>query len=64
MPQYNPTKILSFPDMGIAIFAKFDADEEVYNVFSDSACTDYIGCGATMSEAKAVGREFCEELMS
>ncbi len=60
----KPFIVLSFQDMGIEIWAKWDSTAELYELFYSQECNDYCGCANTKAECKAVAREIANEWMN
>lgn len=58
------TKLLDFPDMGVALYVTFDRSAQVYEVWADANCHEWVGCADTFIEARQVGLDYCNELMS
>jgi hypothetical protein len=60
----KPFLVMSFPDMGREIWAKYDESAELYELFYSEECDDYCGCADTKAECKAVAREIANEWMN
>jgi hypothetical protein len=56
--------IATHQDLRREVWAQFDPTAEVWELFASKECDDYLGCADTLTEAKAVAREWFEDLMS
>jgi putative methionine-R-sulfoxide reductase with GAF domain len=41
--------------------AVFDADAQVFEIFTEKDCSSYIGCADTVNEAKAISQDWVIE---
>lgn len=41
--------------------AVFDADAQVFEIFTEKDCSSYIGCADTVNEAKAISQDWVME---
>jgi hypothetical protein len=53
-----------FEKVGYEVWAKWDKDAEVYELFNDDEGSTYIGCADTMVEAIKVAKLFVFEQLS
>jgi hypothetical protein len=53
-----------FEKHGYEVWAKWDKDAEVYELFNDREDGAYIGCADTMAEAVTVAKLFIDEQTS
>lgn len=57
-------KISEHKDLGYEVFALWDRDAEVYELFLSAECDDYIGFAMSRADCKEVARQFYEEMMA
>lgn len=56
--------IATHQDLGREVWAKFDAQAEVWELFASEEADDYIGCADSLAGTKIAAREWFEELMN
>mgnify|MGYP001590734322 CR=1 FL=1 len=61
----KPVLVSKHVDLGREVWAKFDQEAEVYELFASSDCDDYIGYSVdTMSEARIAATDYFNDCMS
>ena len=60
----RPKRIMNFPDMGREVWAKWDADSQMYELFASEDCNDYLGCADTLAEAKKAAQAIADDWMA
>jgi len=49
---------------GYEVWAKWDADAEIYELFTERECECYIGCADELKDTKAIALEWIDERVS
>lgn len=57
-------RIMTFPDMGLEAWAKYDHSAGLYEIFASEECDDYIGYADTIDEAKEFARQWAQDRMT
>lgn len=53
-----------YAKFGYEVWAKWEEDAELYELFNDDECSTYIGCADTLPEAINVAKLFIDEQTS
>ncbi|MFC4484291.1 hypothetical protein [Cupriavidus campinensis] len=54
----------TFPDMGREVWAKWDEEAGIYELFLSQEADDYVGCADSVADARKVARDLAKEWMN
>lgn len=60
----RPYKVHEHVDLGYEVWARWDPEAEIFELFTERECESYIGFADTKTEARKAAKDFFQDLMS